>query len=148
MIREMKRIDLAQIVMIEKASFQDGCYSKEQLLYEYEENPFAKILVMDIDEEIVGFLIYMETFNSATVVQIATRPFNRHRGVATKLINEMIERLMKKGYGVIESVTLEVRENNQIAHQFYLKNGFKDVVVKKKYYENGDNAIYMMRVLL
>ena len=81
MIREMRRLDLAQVMMIEDASFQDGHYSKEQMLYELNENPFSTILVMTDDvEEIVGFLIYMVTFNSATIIQIATRPINRkHR---------------------------------------------------------------------
>lgn len=148
MIREMRRIDLSQVMAIEDASFKDGHYSKEQMLYELNENPFSTILVMiDDAEEIVGFLIYMVTFNSATIVQIATRPFNRKKGVATKLINEMVKRLTKK-YGEIENVTLEVRKPNKIAHKFYLKNKFKDVTIKKKYYDNGDDAIYMMRVLL
>ena len=148
MIREMRRFDLAQVMMIEKASFKDGAYSKEQMLYELKENPFSKILVMTDDvEEIIGFLIYMVTFNSATIVQIATRPINRKHKVATKLMNEMVKRLTKK-YGEIENITLEVRKPNKIAHQFYLKNKFKDVTIKKKYYENGDDAIYMMRVLL
>lgn len=148
MIREMRRFDLAQVMMIEDASFKDGHYSKEQMLYELNENPFSTILVMTDDiEEIIGFLIYMVTFNSATIIQIATRPFNRKCGVATKLINEMVKRLTKK-YGEIENVTLEVRSSNKIAHQLYLKAGFKDVTIKKKYYDNGDDAIYMMRVLL
>lgn len=147
MIREMRRLDLKQTMLIEDASFIDGHYSKEQMLYEYKENPFSKILVAEVDEEIVGFLIYIVTFNSASIVQIATRPINRKHGIATQLINEMIKRLTKK-YGEIENVTLEVRANNKIAHKFYLKNGFKDVTIKKKYYDNGDDAIYMMRVLL
>ena len=148
MIREMNRLDLAQVMMIEDASFKDGHYSKEQMLYELNENPFTTILVaVDDVEEIIGFLIYMVTFNSATIVQIATRPFNRKRGVATKLMNEMVKRLTKN-YGEIENVTLEVRKTNEAAYKFYLKNKFKDVTIKKKYYDNGDDAIYMMRVLL
>lgn len=147
MIREMKRFDLGGVKIVEDLSFNDGRYTKEQLLYELNDNPFAKILVDVVDEEIVGFLIYMVTFNSATIVQIATRPINRKRGVATKLLNEMIKRISKP-YGEVENVTLEVRNSNDVAHNFYLKNGFKDVTIKKKYYENGDDAIYMMRVLL
>ena len=148
MIRFANRFDINAIKMIEDLSFKDGNYSKDQLLYEYKENPFAKILVNVIDEELVGFLIYMVTFNSATIVQIATRPINRKHGVGTALLKAMEKDLLKKGYGEIENVTLEVRAKNKAAHNFYLKNGYKDVHVKKKYYDNGDDAIYMMKVLL
>ena len=79
MIRFANRFDINAIKLIEDLSFTDGRYTKEQLLYEYKDNPFAKILVNVIDEELVGFLIYMITFNSATIVQIATRPINRKK---------------------------------------------------------------------
>lgn len=148
MIRKARRSDINGIALVEGASFNDDKYTHEQLLYEFKDNPFAKIYVDTVDEEIVGFIIYMITFNSATILQIATRPFNRRKGIATKLLNAMIDDIMSLGYGQVENITLEVRKSNRAAHQFYLKNNFKDVVVKPKYYQNGEDAIYMMRVLL
>lgn len=147
MIRFMKKEDLNQMVAIEDASFQDGHYSKEQLLYEYKENPFAKILVNE-DKEVNGFLIYMVTFNSATIIQIAVDPKVRKKGIATKLLEVMDKELLKQGYGKVENVTLEVRSTNKHAIKLYSKNGYKKNHIKKKYYDNGDDAIYMMKVLL
>lgn len=148
MIRRARRFDINAIAIIENASFADDCYTREQLLYEFKENPFAKILVAVVDEEVVGFIIYMITFNSATILQVATRPINRRHGIATKLIKAMIDDVMSLGYGVVENITLEVRKSNEVAHNFYLKNNFKDVTIKPKYYNNGEDAIYMMRVML
>ena len=148
-IRKMRQQDIYMVMQIEKASFKNGRYTKEQMLYELNENPFTTFLVVEDDvEEIVGYLVYMVTFNSATIVKIAIFPFYRRTNIGTSLLNAMFKDLSSKGYGVIETVTLEVRITNEIAHQFYLKNGFKDVVIKKAYYSNGDDAIYMSKVLL
>lgn len=147
MIRFAKKDDLKQMALIEDASFKDGHYSKDQLLYEYKENPFAKILVNE-DKVVNGFLIYMVTFNSATIIQIAVDPKVRRKGIATKLLNAMDKELLKQGYGKVENVTLEVRSTNTHAIKLYSKNGYKKNHIKKKYYDNGDDAIYMMKVLL
>lgn len=147
MIRFAKKDDLKQMALIEDASFKDGHYSKDQLLYEYKENPFAKILVNE-DKVVNGFLIYMVTFNSATIIQIAVDPKVRRKGIATKLLNDMDKELLKQGYGKVENVTLEVRSTNTHAIKLYSKNGYKKNHIKKKYYDNGDDAIYMMKVLL
>ena len=49
---------------------------------------------------------------------------------------------------IVENVTLEVRESNQAAINLYKKNGYEEVVIKKHYYSNGENAIYMVKRLL
>jgi ribosomal-protein-alanine N-acetyltransferase len=48
---------------------------------------------------------------------------------------------------LVESVTLEVRVSNKPATELYLKNGYKIVVVKSKYYKDGEDAIYMVKRL-
>ena len=45
----------------------------------------------------------------------------------------------------VQTLTLEVRANNEKAINFYLKHGFKKELVKPHYYTNGDDAIYMTR---
>ena len=45
----------------------------------------------------------------------------------------------------VQTLTLEVRANNEKAINFYLKHGFKKELVKERYYTNGDDAIYMIR---
>jgi len=139
--------DIDQVCEIEDLCFKDGHYNRDQIQYEMN-NELAKFYVYEEDNTIKGFLIFMVTFNSATVVQLATHPKYQNKGVATALFNEMINYLNSLGYGEIETITLEVREQNNAAHHFYLKNKFQDTLLKKKYYSNGDNAIYMTRILL
>ena len=49
---------------------------------------------------------------------------------------------------VVETVTLEVRESNLKAINLYTKNGYERVIVKPKYYSNGEDALYMVKRLL
>ena len=147
MIRKMTQKDLTEVLKIENESFVNGRYSLTQFKDEFK-NPFATLIVSENNKDIDGFLIYMITFNSATIVQIAVDSNKREKGIGSELLNHMFKHFESLGYGKIETVTLEVRKQNDVAHKFYLKNGFKDVVTKKEYYTNGDDAIYMQRILL
>ena len=139
--------DFEQIYDIEQACFVEP-YTREQLMYEFNENPLNKILVAYDEDKIVGFIDYMITFNSATISQIAVLPNYRKKGLGSKLLEEMEKSFPKEIDDVVETITLEVRESNVNAISFYKKNGYENVVIKKHYYKNGENAVYMIKRLL
>jgi len=139
--------DFEQIYDIEQACFVEP-YTREQLTYEFSENPLNKILVAYDEDKIVGFVDYMITFNSATISQIAVLPNYRKKGLGSKLLEEMEKSFPKEIDDVVETITLEVRESNINAISFYKKNGYENVVIKKHYYKNGENAVYMIKRLL
>lgn len=139
--------DFEQICEIEQACFVEH-YTREQLMYEFSENPLNKILVAYDENKIVGFVDYMITFNSATISQIAVLPNYRKKGLGSKLLEEMEKSFPKEIDDVVETITLEVRESNINAISFYKKNGYENVVIKKHYYKNGENAVYMIKRLL
>lgn len=139
--------DFEQIYEIEQACFVEP-YTREQLMYEFSENPLNKILVAYDEDKIVGFVDYMITFNSATISQIAVLPNYRKKGLGSKLLEEMEKSFPKEIDDVVETITLEVRESNINAISFYKKNGYENVVIKKHYYKNGENAVYMIKRLL
>lgn len=139
--------DFEQICEIEQACFVEP-YTREQLMYEFNGNPLNKILVAYDEDKIVGFVDYMITFNSATISQIAVLPNYRKKGLGSKLLEEMEKSFPKEIDDVVETITLEVRESNINAISFYKKNGYENVVIKKHYYKNGENAVYMIKRLL
>lgn len=139
--------DFEQIYDIEQTCFVEP-YTREQLMYEFSENPLNKILVAYDEDKIVGFVDYMITFNSATISQIAVLPNYRKKGLGSKLLEEMEKSFPKEIDDVVETITLEVRESNINAISFYKKNGYENVVIKKHYYKNGENAVYMIKRLL
>ena len=47
----------------------------------------------------------------------------------------------------IERITLEVKETNEKGINFYKKNNFTQINVRKHYYKDDTNALVMMKVL-
>ena len=43
----------------------------------------------------------------------------------------------------IEQLTLEVRRSNEYAMKLYNQLRFKEVAIRKKYYEDGEDAVLM-----
>lgn len=133
--------DLNAIKEIEDEAFHKP-FTLEELTYEIKENPFSKYILCLIDNKIVGFINFWITFDSATINQIATKKEYRNKGIATNLL-EYAETLLKKEN--VEFFTLEVRESNVAAINLYLKFGFIKISVKKGYYDDGEDAIYMVK---
>ena len=138
--------DFEEVLAIENECFIEP-YSRENLKYEFEENPVNKIIVAEDDGRVVGFIDYLITFNSATIMQVAVTKEYRGIGIATRLLSEMEKSFPKDLDEIVETVTLEVRVSNQPAVNLYTKNGYKIVVVKSHYYKDGENAIYMVKRL-
>ena len=138
--------DFEAVQKIENECFKEP-YSTEDLHYEFEGNPVNKIIVAENDGMVVGFIDFLITFNSSTIMQVAvTREF-RGKGIATQLLSQMENSFPKEIDDIVESITLEVRESNEAAQKLYLKNGYKIVVVKSHYYKDGENAVYMIKRL-
>ena len=138
--------DFDDVQKIENECFLEP-YSTEDLHYEFEKNPVNKIIVAEDGGKVIGFIDFLITFNSSTIMQIAVTAGYRHMGVATQLMSEMEKIFPKNIDDLVESITLEVRESNVAAKELYLKNGYKIVVVKEHYYKDGENAIYMVKRL-
>lgn len=148
-IRPIKESDFSQYQEIENESFIDP-YSEKDLLYQMNENPVNKILVITDEkdkEKILGFIDYMVTFNSASICQIAVRKEYRHRGYAKMLLKAMEDTFIKEGDEKVEFITLEVRVSNTDAVRLYQRNGYEFVTIKKNYYKNGENAMYMVKAV-
>ncbi len=141
LIRDMSEDDLPVIIEAEKECFLDP-WNEAQIWYELDQNEFNRCYVALIDNQIVGFAICYFLFDNAEVCQIATIKDYRNQGVGTALMNEIFNDCYKKE---ISFLNLEVREQNEIAHKFYLSFGFEELQRKERYYPNGDNAICMVR---
>ena len=132
--------------MLEAACFHDP-WPLEQVIYERKENPVANLYSATIDDEVVGYIDFFITFDSASVARVCVASEYRRNGIAKALIEKMVE-VCKKQAEPVENITLEVRESNEAAIELYKKNGFKTITKKKLYYSDGEDAIYMVRCIL
>lgn len=137
---------LDDIFKIEQECFIDA-WSKEDLLYEIENNPINNFLVLLKNKKIIGFLNYLDMFDTATISQIAIAKEERRHGYGKLLIDNMEQKLCSKTHDFCEFVTIEVRVSNEAGIAFYKKNGFEYVTCKKSYYKNGEDALYFIKRL-
>lgn len=142
-VRPMKTSDLPSILDIEATSFL-APWNESQFLYELKENPFSHLYVATESNTVVGFIDFWITFDSGCINQIAVLTGLRRKGIATAMLNDALKRMADAG---VKSVTLEVRTVNEKAINLYKKIGFTGVIVKKTYYDNGDDALYMEKRL-
>lgn len=145
-IREAKFSDLKSILALENRYFKNP-WKESDWVYELTKNPINKVYVIE-DKNIFGFIDFMITFNSATISQIVIEESYRHKGYAQRLLSMMETMFPKDGDDIVENVTLEVRESNKDAINLYQKNGYEIITKKPHYYQDGEDAIYMVKRLL
>lgn len=98
-------------------------------------NDFLKVLVYE--EKIVkGILVYKYLYDRIEIDYIIVGKEFRRCGIATKLL-----KFIENKYKNIKNITLEVRESNVVAINFYLKNGFKEITKRKNYYKDEDGIL-------
>lgn len=137
----MLESDLDKVLKIENSSFISP-WNKEQFLYELNENPYAVLLVADYEGVICGFIDFWVTFDVAQLNQIAVHENLRKKGIGEILLQDMLNRVSQQE---VSKATLEVRVQNNKAINLYTKYGFKQEIIKKHYYDNGDDAIFMIK---
>ena len=141
-IRPMDEKDLETIMYLENTCFV-APWGVNELKYELNDNPVSNLWVIESNlHGVAGFVDYWITFDSATICQICVNPVFRKMGLGSQMMTEVIKDCKANK---VRNVTLEVREHNKSAIKLYEKFGFKKVLVKEKYYTNGDNAIYMIK---
>lgn len=106
--------------------------------------PVAHLYVAVVDNEVVGYIDFMITFDSASVSRLAVNSEFRNKGIGTALLDKMVEVCLKQKDRV-SWITLEVRASNLEAIKLYKKNGWEQVTIKKKYYDNEEDALYLVR---
>ena len=108
-------------------------------------NPNSKYIVAKIDNTVVGFAGIWKTVDVIHITNIVTKKIFRRNGIGSILLKNLIN--LSKNMEDVTSITLEVNENNIPAKKLYEKFGFKIVGLRKKYYNNTNDAILMTKIL-
>ena len=138
--RFMEERDLDAIVELENRCFTVP-WSRDAFYNELNQNKFACYIVLEQEDQIIGYCGAWLVIDEAHITNIAILPEFRGQKLGEALLNKMIERSREKG---IERMTLEVRESNTVAQSLYKKLGFQNGAVRKNYYsDNQEDAIVM-----
>jgi ribosomal-protein-alanine N-acetyltransferase len=143
--RRMKPEDVPRVHEIDLLSFSMP-WPEKSYLFELMENPTTLALVAELISPggglvIVGMVVVWIVVDEAHIATIAIHPDFRGQGFGKRLLGETLRQSMQRG---VNTVTLEVRENNLLAQQMYVKFGFKIVGRRPHYYkDNNEDAILM-----
>lgn len=133
--------DFDELYALEQACF-GGSWTREMLLNELND-PHTLLLCERIDGEIAAFAIGRVVVDEGELFQIGTHPNHRKKGIATRVLQRLDEKMRKNGAVVC---FLEVRSCNCAAIALYEKAGYKRMSVRKNYYPD-DDAVVMRKEL-
>jgi ribosomal-protein-alanine acetyltransferase len=91
-------------------------------------------------------MMFIPGGTQADVLTIAVRQAYWGRGIGSALLSALLTAARERGCA---EVFLEVRADNPRAHGLYLRRGFKDLGLRRGYYQpSGTDAIVMRKDLL
>jgi ribosomal-protein-alanine N-acetyltransferase len=99
-------------------------------------------LVVRRDGVVIGYLFAMWLFDELHVNKIAVAEPERRKGIADTLMARCLE--FSRSHDV-HTVSLEVRQSNSGAQEFYRHLGFKGSYIRPRYYPDGEAAVVMTR---
>lgn len=142
-IIEMASEHVSSLAQIEKQCFSTPW--SENALAEEIENPNARFFVALCGEQVAGYIGAHNIVGEVYITNVAVAPDYRRQGVATQLIERLVEISRAEN---AEFITLEVRENNTSAQALYEKQGFGVVGKRKAFYENPREDAILMTINL
>ncbi|MBR3156797.1 MAG: GNAT family N-acetyltransferase [Methanobrevibacter sp.] len=138
LVRKFKPNDLKRVYEIESMSFNQSYGIKMfQQLYEMG----VGFLVAEEDGYVIGYVLFWIKYeNQGHIISIAVDKNYRRLKAGTKLLLRAISVLSLLN---LDTIYLEVNENNTGAVEFYKTFNFKIDRVVPGYYEDGAGAILM-----
>ena len=139
MIREANIYDIPR--MNELGSLLEENFSKVYSISEMLEDNISKVFVYEKDDQVVGFILATDLQETCDILSVVVDSNYRRMKIASNLIDYLISDLDEN----LKLITLEVSTKNTPALKLYDKFGFEVVNIRKKYYQNGDDAYLMAR---
>ena len=128
---------ITQITKNNIEQLENTFFDKEEIIREFDNNPFAKILILKENNEIVGYIYYSDIYDRLEINQFEINEKYRNKGKGKYLLQYLIDKEKK-------DITLEVKKDNYSAIKVYEQKGFLHKAVRKGYY-NGIDGLLMER---
>ena len=125
-----KKSDYKTLIQIEKSIFKDPISVNELKSFEMNESH----VIWKIEKiKIIGFVCFFHVRDEIEIIKICIVKSHQKKNYGSILINEIKKLNIKK-------IFLEVSIENVNAINFYLKNGFQKIGVRKGYYANDKSS--------
>ena len=138
MLRKYELRDVEVIVEIENKTLYNSLgvdfYTRNL------DSPFANHYVYEFENKVIGFVSSYFDGEIIEILNYCIDPLYQSKGFGTKLMEEFF-----KCQNAISAI-LEVRSSNVKAIGLYQKFNFKTIRIRKEYYSNGEDALFMQKI--
>ena len=136
-ITSIKKSDYCKLINIDKHIFENTSSIDE--LEDYF-NANSNNLWKLVTTKIIGFVYFYHIKDEVEIIKIGILKSHQRKGYGSIIINAIKKLNTKK-------IFLEVSVENSKAINFYLKNGFKQIGIRKGYYKRKKQRIDAIRLL-
>ncbi len=137
-IGQVKKGDLLKLIEIDKDIFNYPTSIKDfENYFKIETIKIWKISTT----KIIGFVIFYHVRDEIEIIQIGIMKSYQRRNYGSLIVNKI------KKLKDIRKIFLEVSVENIQAINFYLKNGFKKIGIRKGYYKRNKQRVDALRLL-
>lgn len=139
----MREEDLDEVEAIEKASFSIP-WSRNSIK-DAMNTPDNVYIVCEEDGHIAGYCGMWTVLGEGNIVNVAVGEAYRRCGIGREMMDSLIERGLEKQ---VDIFFLEVRQSNEAAKHLYESAGFKNIGLRKNFYEKPcEDACVMSRII-
>lgn len=131
--------DIEAITRLEARSFHSP-WRKEFFESELIAGGRYNVVIKDHEGLLYGYLFAMYFVDEMHINKIAVEEEIRRQGIATKLMAACIDFAKENR---VTMISLEVRETNRGAQDFYKSLGFNSAYLRPRYYPDGESAMVM-----
>ena len=141
-------MEIVTMILDDLEQMKDTLYSDFDNFWSYNilkqelENKNTTYIVAKENNEVVGFAGISTCLDEATLNNIVVKKSCRGRGIGGELLESLIDLC---GDLHMRTFTLEVDTENAPAIHLYEKFGFKNLGIRKKYYNSSHDAYIMTK---
>jgi len=138
-LRAFRAEDVPPVAAVEREVFTDP-WPDSFFLGELS-HPGVYAMIAERNGRLAGYLLAWLTGGTGHIGNLAVTPGERRRGVARRLLGDLLERAGSLG---IRTLVLEVRVSNFAAQALYRAHGFRLAGLRRGYYrDSGEDALIM-----
>ena len=135
----MREADIPAIMAIERVSYPLP-WLEQHFRDELAAATAMPLVAFAADGRLMGYICAMQVLDEGHILNVAVDPACRGAGVGRLLVQRVLDDCRASGAAF---VSLEVRVSNEPAISLYRNMGFVETGRRKRYYENGEDALMM-----
>ena len=132
--------DIDAIAAMEQICFPEEPWSRDMVAEEFSGLNPSRYYLAEEGGKVCAYAGIWLIPPEGYITNVAVHPDKRRCGIGSLLLKKLMEDALSEG---ITDYTLEVRVSNEPAIALYRAFGFEEAGVRKRYYQDGEDALIM-----